>query len=68
MSISALILIIIGGTLALEGAAWAVFPTQLRNMYQDMMKTMSDRTLHRAGLGSVAIGVAFVALGLKLVG
>lgn len=68
MSVSALILIIIGGTLAIEGAVWAIFPAQLKTMYRDMMATMSDKNLHLSGLVCVAIGVALVAFGLKLVG
>lgn len=68
MSVSALILIIIGGTLAIEGAMWAVFPAQLKDMYREMMATMSDKSLHLTGLVCVAIGVALVAFGLKLVG
>ena len=65
MSLSAIAFIILGGVLALEGALWAIFPSQLRDMYREMM-SLPDGTLHRAGLVSVAFGVAFLLFGVKL--
>ena len=55
----------LGGALALEGAVWAIFPSQMREMYRQMF-SMPDRTLHLSGLASVAIGVVLVAVGVKL--
>lgn len=65
MSISTIVLIAIGGTLAIEGVLWAVFPRQIKEMYQQML-AMPERTLHLAGLMSVAVGVAVLMIGVKL--
>ncbi len=64
MSISTIVLIAVGGTLAIEGVLWAVFPRQIKDMYQQML-AMPERTLHLAGLASVAIGVAILMIGVK---
>jgi len=53
-----------GGCLALEGAAWAIFPSQMRDMYRDML-ALDNIMLHRAGLISVAIGVGVIALAIR---
>jgi len=65
VTVSTIFLIAIGGTLAIEGALWAIFPRQFKDMYRQMM-SMPDRTLHMAGLMSVAIGVALLVWGVKL--
>jgi len=65
VSISTIVLIAIGGTLAIEGVFWAVFPRQLKEMYRQMM-SMPESVLHRAGLASVAFGVVLLMLGVKL--
>lgn len=59
-----IIAVAIGGCLALEGAGWAIFPSQMRHMYQEMMQ-MNNLLLHRAGLVSVAIGVALITLAIR---
>jgi len=66
MSVTAIILIAIGGTLAFEGAAWAIFPGGLRRVYRDMMAQMDDRMLHISGLISVFIGMICLMLGVGL--
>jgi len=53
--------------LALEGAAWAIFPGGLRRVYRDMMGQMDDRMLHISGLISVFIGMICLMLGVGLV-
>ena len=65
MSSSAVILIAIGGALAIEGAAWAIIPRQMREIYEAVFRE-GDRMLHISGLISVAIGVALIAWGAKL--
>ena len=67
MSITTITLIAIGGALAIEGAIWAIFPSQLRDMYREML-SMPDKTLHYAGLASVAFGVVILAAGVKMAG
>jgi len=67
MSVTTIFLIALGGTLAIEGALWAIFPRQIKDLYQQML-AMPDRTLHVAGLASVAIGVALLAAGVKWAG
>ena len=64
MSALSIIAVAIGGCLALEGAAWAIIPSHMREMYRDML-TMDDRLLHRVGLVSVAIGVIIIALAVR---
>ncbi len=64
LSPMAIILLISGGILAVEGAIWAIMPTQFRKVYQDAFK-MGDKNLHIMGLVSVALGVACIVLGLK---
>lgn len=64
MSSTTILLIALGGTLAIEGALWAVFPRQIKEMYRQMLE-MPDRTLHIAGLASVAVGVALLVLGVQ---
>jgi len=66
MSVSAIILIAIGGAFALEGAAWAIFPGGLRRVYRDMMSQMDDRMLHISGLISVFVGMILLLLGVGL--
>ena len=65
MSSSAVILIAIGGALAIEGAAWAIIPRQMREIYEAVFRE-GDRMLHISGLISVAIGVALIAWGAQL--
>jgi len=58
-------MIALGGAFAIEGVIWAIFPAQTRQMYSEML-SMGDKMLHRAGLISVAIGVVFIAMAVKL--
>lgn len=67
MSLIEVLLIAIGGSLALEGAAWAIFPSQMRRIYQEAFAS-GDRVLHLTGLVSVAIGVLMIAWAVKSVG
>lgn len=67
MTIGTIMLIAIGGTLAIEGVLWAVFPRQIKDMYQQML-AMPERSLHLAGLASVAFGVALLVMGVKWAG
>jgi len=67
VNLTTITLIAIGGTLAIEGAVWAIFPSQMRELYRQMF-AMPDRLLHTSGLISVAIGVALVIIGVKLSG
>jgi len=64
MSYGTVALIAIGGALALEGAAWAIFPAQMRKAYQAAFAE-GDRVLHITGLVSVAIGVAMIAWAVR---
>lgn len=57
-------LIATGGALAIEGAIWAVFPSQTREMYQRAFAS-GDRVLHLTGLVSVAIGVMCIVWGVN---
>jgi len=59
-------MIAMGGAFAIEGAVWAIFPSQTRRTYNEMM-SMGDKALHMAGLASVAIGVVLIALAVKSV-
>ena len=63
----AVTLIALGGAMAIEGAAWAIFPKQMRELYS-MMFREGDRMLHISGLISVAIGVLMIGYGAKLIG
>jgi len=65
MSLGLVLLIALGGALAFEGVVWAVFPSQSRRLYAQMMQQMSDRDLHRGGLFCVALGAALLAFALK---
>lgn len=56
-----------GGCLAIEGAAWAIFPDQMREMYREML-SLETLFLHRAGLVSVAVGVVMIAAAVKFSG
>lgn len=67
MTFGTVLLIAIGGALAIEGASWAVFPSQMRQMYEDAF-AQGERVLHLSGLASVAIGVALIMWGVKTVG
>jgi uncharacterized protein YjeT (DUF2065 family) len=66
MNISAIVLIAIGGALAIEGAAWAIFPGGLRRVYQEMVSQMSERDLHLSGLLSVFFGIILLMVGANL--
>ncbi|WP_371398343.1 DUF2065 domain-containing protein [Fretibacter rubidus] len=61
------LLIAIGGALAVEGAAWAIFPRGMRDVYAEMM-SMPDVMLHRAGLISVALGSVMIFGAVKMIG
>lgn len=64
MSFMTVMLIATGGALALEGAAWAIFPSQMREIYQQAFAA-GDRILHLSGLVSVAIGVTLIMWAVK---
>ncbi|MGB0908502.1 MAG: DUF2065 domain-containing protein [Maricaulaceae bacterium] len=64
MTSGAIILIAIGGALAIEGAAWAVFPAGMRRAYE-LAFSENDKTLHVTGLVSVALGVAMIAWAVR---
>lgn len=66
MTIWTVILIASGGALAIEGALWAIFPSQMRRMYMDAF-AMGDRVLHLSGLASVAIGMVMIVWAVKTV-
>lgn len=66
MTFTVIMMIAIGGSLALEGAAWAIFPSQMRKVYQEAFAS-GDRVLHLTGLASVAIGVVMIAWAVKSV-
>ncbi len=67
MNLTTITLIAIGGALLIEGAVWAVFPAQMREMYRQML-SMPDRVLHMSGLASVAFGMVLLVFGVKLAG
>jgi len=68
MSLGIVLLIAFGGALAFEGAVWAIFPSQMRRMYREMMNEMDDKSLHIGGLVSVAFGVALLVFAIKFAG
>ena len=67
MSLGVIILIALGGALVLEGAVWAIFPSQMRRAYREVIEMMDDKALHIGGLVCVAIGVILVTVGVKFV-
>lgn len=67
MDFGTVLLIAIGGALAIEGAAWAIVPALMRESYAEMF-TLGDAFLHRAGLVSVAIGCAMIFGAVKFAG
>lgn len=64
MTIGTVSLIAVGGALAIEGAAWAIFPSQMRRLYSEAFAA-GDRMLHISGLFSVAIGMALIMWAVK---
>ena len=66
MSLGLVLLIALGGALVFEGVVWAIFPSQARRLYAQMMQQMSDKDLHRGGLACVALGVALLAFALNV--
>jgi len=66
MSWVTILIIAFGGMLAIEGAVWAIFPSQMRRMYREAMSA-DDRALHISGLVSVAIGVVMIMMAVKAV-
>jgi len=65
MNLTTITLIAFGGALAIEGAVWAIFPSQMREMYRQAF-AMPDKALHTTGLISVALGVVLIMAGIKL--
>lgn len=63
----AVILIAFGGFILLEGLMWAILPSAMRRTYDEMMKQVSDRDLHVAGVIGVFVGTCLLAYGAKLV-
>ena len=68
MGLGTIIAVAMGGALALEGAVWAIFPSQMRRMYQEAMSQMDDKSLHIGGLISVLIGVVIIGAAVKIAG
>jgi len=68
MSLGVIILIAIGGALAIEGFIWAVFPAQMRRSYEEGLRLINDKTLHVSGLVCVAIGVLLIGIAVKVSG
>ncbi len=66
MTLMTILMIAAGGALAIEGAAWAIFPSQMREIYQQAFAA-GDRMLHLSGLFSVAIGVVMIMWAVKSV-
>lgn len=66
MNFTAILLIAFGGALAIEGAAWAIFPGGLRRLYQEMISQMGERDLHISGLASVFTGIILLLIGVNL--
>lgn len=67
MSLSTIILIAFGGAFLIEGAAWAVFPRQIKRAYQ-MVFENPDRDLHVFGLINVIVGVILIGIAVKFTG
>lgn len=68
MSLGVIILIALGGALAIEGFVWAVFPAQMRRAYEQSLRMIDDKALHVSGLVCVAIGIFLVGLAVKIAG
>ena len=68
MRLGIIILIAIGGTLAIEGFVWAVFPSQMRRSYEEGLRQVDDKTLHITGLVCVAIGMVLIGVAVKAFG
>ncbi len=68
MSLGVIILIAIGGTLAIEGFVWAVFPAQMRRSYEEGLRIIDDKSLHITGLVCVAIGILLIGIAVKVMG
>ena len=68
MGLGTIITVAIGGALALEGVIWAIFPSQMRRMYQETLSQLDDKSLHIGGLISVMAGVLLVGFAVKLAG
>lgn len=66
MSFATLLLVATGGAFVFEGMLWAIFPSGVRRSYQEVFSLFDDKALHLSGLASVAIGVAFIILGVRL--
>lgn len=64
MSLSTLLFIILGGAFLVEGAAWAIFPQQIRRAYQSVFQN-SNKDLHIFGLANVVIGMLMIGAALK---
>ena len=67
MSLSTVILIAFGGAFLIEGAAWAIFPRQIKRAYQ-MVFDNPDRDLHVFGLVNVVIGMLVIGFAVKFTG
>ena len=63
----AIILVALGGFVLLEGLMWAIAPTAMRRVYNEMMQQVSDRDLHKFGVVSVFIGMCLFMIGTKLI-
>lgn len=55
----------LGGYMFVEGVLFAIFPSGVRNMYEEMLAIADDKMLHYAGLLSVAIGVVMIMLAVR---
>ncbi len=66
MNMTAIVLIALGGALAIEGAAWAIFPGGLRRIYHEMMSQMTEKDLHIGGLVSVFFGMCLLVAGVMM--
>jgi len=67
MSLGAIIMIAFGGAFLIEGAAWAIFPRQIKRAYQSVFDN-PDNALHVFGLINVIIGALMIGAAVKFVG
>ena len=57
----------IGGAFVLEGALWALFPKQVRELYSKVLEE-DDGAVQRFGLTSLVIGAILFVLAIRASG
>lgn len=60
------LLLVLGGALAVEGIGWAIAPDAMRRAYEEAMSVFDTPTLSKLGLLCTALGLLMIFVGIRM--